>query len=57
MTEVIVEVVEWATGRVVRSFPVPGATTLEDRSVDRVIRGLLINMNAERFGARAVSRA
>ena len=52
--EVVVEVVEWSTGRVVRSFPVRGAATPEDRSVDRAIRGLLINMDTERFGARAV---
>lgn len=46
-----IDVVELATGQVVRSFPLASA---HERHVERVLAGLLRNLDTERFAAREV---
>lgn len=48
------EVVEWATGEVVHTVNVAGKS---ERNVERILRGMLTNMDRERFGVREVSTA
>jgi hypothetical protein len=49
-----VHVIEWKTGKIVNKIAVKGAARTSDRRVEQVERGLLINMDRDRYGTRAV---
>lgn len=53
MTTVSLEVVEMATEKVVKTIDV---SRLSESQLERCIRGLLINMDRDRFFVREVSR-
>lgn len=54
---VFIEITEFSTGKVVRTMPVDGATSRNDSIVERAERGLLRQIDTERFGFKAVERA
>lgn len=47
-----VQVIEWESGEVVRTVDTTGKG---ERQIERIMRGMLTNMDRDRFGVREVS--
>lgn len=54
MPKIMMRVIEIATQDVVEEFEVKGATSLDDRKVEKVEMGLLRNMDLENYSAIAM---